>query len=37
MIPENLTLGIILDAAMVDSVNPCVIGVLVFLPHLDCR
>jgi len=31
MIPENLTLGIILGAALVDSINPCVIGVLVFL------
>jgi cytochrome c biogenesis protein CcdA len=29
--PENLTLGIILGAAAVDSINPCAIGVLLFL------
>jgi cytochrome c biogenesis protein CcdA len=31
MIGENLTLGIIIGAALVDSVNPCVFGVLIFL------
>lgn len=29
--PEGLTLGIIFTAALVDSINPCVIGVLIFL------
>lgn len=28
---QELTLGIIITAALVDSINPCVIGVLVFL------
>src|SRR3989338_4292679 len=28
---EQLTLGIILGAALVDSINPCVFGVLIFL------
>lgn len=31
MIGENLTIGIILGAALVDSINPCVFGVLIFL------
>lgn len=31
MIGENLTLGIVLGAALVDSINPCVFGVLIFL------
>lgn len=31
MIGENVTLGIIIGAALADSINPCVIGVLVFL------
>ncbi|MBI2023401.1 hypothetical protein HYT01_02450 [Candidatus Giovannonibacteria bacterium] len=31
MIAENLTLGIVLGAALVDSINPCVFGVLIFL------
>ncbi|MBI4114719.1 MAG: hypothetical protein HY445_02655 [Candidatus Niyogibacteria bacterium] len=31
MFGENLTLGIIIGAALLDSINPCVIGVLVFL------
>ena len=29
--PENLTLGIVLGAAAIDSINPCAIGVLLFL------
>ena len=28
---ENLTLGIIIAAALADSINPCVFGVLIFL------
>ncbi|MAG60087.1 hypothetical protein CMO96_04845 [Candidatus Woesebacteria bacterium] len=31
MIGEDLTLGIIIGAALVDSINPCVLGVLIFL------
>lgn len=31
MLDGNLTLGIIISAALLDSINPCVIGVLVFL------
>ena len=31
MVGDNLTIGIILGAALVDSVNPCVFGVLIFL------
>lgn len=31
MIGENLTLGIVIGAALVDSINPCVFGVLIFL------
>ena len=31
MIPEGLTLGIIISAALLDSINPCVFGVLIFL------
>jgi cytochrome c biogenesis protein CcdA len=31
MIAENLTIPIIVGAALVDSVNPCVLGVLIFL------
>ncbi|PIR69391.1 MAG: hypothetical protein COU47_03410 [Candidatus Niyogibacteria bacterium CG10_big_fil_rev_8_21_14_0_10_46_36] len=31
MLEGNLTLGIIIGAALLDSINPCVIGVLVFL------
>lgn len=30
-IAENLTLGIVIGAALVDSINPCVFGVLIFL------
>ena len=28
---EQLTLGIIIAAALADSINPCVFGVLIFL------
>lgn len=31
MIGEELTLGIIIGAALADSINPCVFGVLIFL------
>tara|TARA_Y100000031_G_scaffold145893_1_gene179006 strand:- start:308 stop:1018 length:711 start_codon:yes stop_codon:yes gene_type:complete len=31
MMPEGLTLGIIISAALLDSINPCVFGVLIFL------
>lgn len=31
MIGENLTLGLIVGAALADSINPCVFGVLIFL------
>ena len=31
MMPEGLTLGIIVGAALLDSINPCVFGVLIFL------
>src|SRR3989344_5652506 len=31
MIGEQLTLGIVIAAAIVDSINPCVFGVLIFL------
>ena len=31
MIGENLTLGVITVAALADSINPCVFGVLIFL------
>lgn len=31
MFSQNLTLGIIIGAAVVDSINPCVFGVLIFL------
>ena len=31
MLAENLTLGIVIGAALVDSINPCVFGVLIFL------
>lgn len=31
MIGENLTLGVVIGAALVDSINPCVFGVLIFL------
>lgn len=31
MVTEELTLGIIIVAALVDSINPCVFGVLIFL------
>lgn len=31
MLGENLTLGIVIGAALVDSINPCVFGVLIFL------
>ena len=31
MLGENLTIGIIIGAALVDSINPCVFGVLIFL------
>ena len=29
--PEGLTLGILVTAALLDSINPCVFGVLIFL------
>ena len=28
---EQLTLGIVVAAALADSINPCVFGVLIFL------
>jgi cytochrome c biogenesis protein CcdA len=31
MIPDGLTLPIIIGAALLDSINPCVFGVLIFL------
>ena len=31
MLGENLTIGIIIGAALIDSINPCVFGVLIFL------
>lgn len=31
MIGEELTLGIVVIAALIDSINPCVFGVLIFL------
>jgi cytochrome c biogenesis protein CcdA len=31
MFGENLTIGIVVGAALVDSINPCVFGVLIFL------
>lgn len=31
MIGEGLTLGVIIGAALADSINPCVFGVLIFL------
>ncbi|MDP3970822.1 MAG: hypothetical protein Q8P90_03910 [bacterium] len=31
MIGENITLGVIVGAALADSINPCVFGVLIFL------
>ena len=31
VLPEGLTLPIIIGAALVDSINPCVFGVLIFL------
>lgn len=31
MLPEGLTLPIIIGAALLDSINPCVFGVLIFL------
>lgn len=31
MVDGNLTIGIIIGAALVDSINPCVFGVLIFL------
>lgn len=31
MLPEGLTLPIVVGAALVDSINPCVFGVLIFL------
>ena len=31
MLGGNLTLGIVIGAALVDSINPCVLGVLIFL------
>lgn len=31
MIGDNLTLGVIIIAALADSINPCVFGVLIFL------
>jgi len=31
MIPEGLTLPLVIGAALLDSINPCVFGVLIFL------
>ena len=31
MLPEGLTMGILISAALLDSINPCVFGVLIFL------
>jgi len=31
MIGESLTIGLIIGAALADSINPCVFGVLIFL------
>lgn len=31
MIADNLTIGVIVGAALADSINPCVLGVLIFL------
>ena len=31
MLGDNLTLGIVVSAALADSINPCVFGVLIFL------
>ncbi len=31
MFDRNLTLGLVISAAIVDSINPCVFGVLIFL------
>jgi len=31
MLGEDLTLGVIIVAALIDSINPCVFGVLIFL------
>ena len=31
MMPEGLTFGILIGAALLDSINPCVFGVLIFL------
>jgi ABC-type sugar transport system permease subunit len=31
MMPEGLTMGILVAAALLDSINPCVFGVLIFL------
>ena len=31
MLPEGLTIPIIIGAALIDSINPCVFGVLIFL------
>ncbi len=31
MIAEEITLGIVISAALADSINPCVLGVLIFL------
>ena len=31
MLGENPTLGVVIGAALVDSINPCVFGVLIFL------
>ena len=28
---QNLTLGLVIGAAALDSINPCVFGVLIFL------
>ncbi|MBI4135857.1 hypothetical protein HY477_03935 [Candidatus Uhrbacteria bacterium] len=37
MLDGNLTLGIILAAALADSINPCVLGVLIFLVAFQMR
>ena len=31
MLDQNLTWGLVISAAVVDSINPCVFGVLIFL------
>ena len=35
--PKDITLAIVLDAAAIDSINPCAIGVLLFLGSVLLR